>query len=203
VNRRERSRVLKSRNHYRQSNLPEPGISQLKHAHAVLTLAAVLSAAAPAFADRLSVEHTSRDLNFSFEEGTIDKWELSGEPAWQSFRKNSLEKSKMGGSAEPGFRINDVSRDERISEFAALLTSGITPENGPLKLFEFDPNNNFLSEHVWKARGVRRNGDSFGVNGSKFLVPVPEPGSQTLLLFGFVGLGLLFFRRNNLNDAIA
>jgi hypothetical protein len=174
----------------------------LKHAYTLLTLAAVLSAAAPAFADRLSVERTTKDQDFSFAEGTIDKRELSGEPSSQSFRMNSLEKSKMRVSAESGFPINYVSKDERISEIAALPPR-IDSENGPVKLFDFDASNNSFSEHIWKARGIRRTGEGFGVNGSEFLFPVPEPGSQTLLLFGLVGLGLLFFRRNNLIGVIA
>jgi hypothetical protein len=137
-------------------------------------LAAILSAAAPAFADKISA-------------GPRNDASLSHHT-----------QQSIHGNGSP---VRFDSEKTKIAE--VVLFTGSHPSAGSnLDLFSLGSNiEDTFGEHSgnssWKHK--LKGHDDDGLIPS---VSVPEPASQILLLFGLAGVGILFFRRNSLKKAI-
>jgi hypothetical protein len=96
------------------------------------------------------------------------------------------------------------SEDTKIAEVDVLEDSRLSTSNNHIELFALGSNegNAFGKDNdhnAWRKHGDKgRDGGDVPISS----VAVPEPGSQLSLLFGLAGLGILFFRRNSLKQAI-
>ncbi len=197
----------------------------MKYKQGPLFFAAILFTAAPAFADMIPAHATSGGKEIGLAEG------FSGQPNLQdgSLRRSSLMTSlndagpRINGMV--GVSLTDFATGGKSSDLGKLVDSTKVSENLTVKAVDFDVNQgaSFENKKV-KLRGRHTSGDGNedgdgndnGNNGgggggndggSSAPVPapltsVPEPASQTLLLFGLTGLGILVYRRNTLTNAI-
>jgi hypothetical protein len=99
--------------------------------------------------------------------------------------------------------MSDFSRDEGIAIVAAQVDSGRGSSNRQVRVFDIDSRygDSFGRNDEKAHRKLNGRGGDDG-DGRVSLVAIPEPGSRTLLLFGLTGLGMVFYRRNWLRNAI-
>jgi len=166
--------------------------STLKNPRAAVILAIVLITPAMAAADNISGRSKSGSNHLTFSDGLTDEQDLQGNAA----RCNFL----LGSPTENGTRSSSI---------AAATLSGLAKGSDAQspKVFDFGPKPDTSSDKG-KAKG-KHNGTDNGGNGPGVgngapspLIAVPEPGAQTLLLFGLAGFGVAFYRRKALTNAI-
>ncbi len=187
----------------------------MKHKQGTLFFAAILLTAAPAFADFIPANTTGGDGDASLAEGFSDQPNLQDGSLRRSSLLISMDKAGLRINTIAGVSLTDFATGGKNSDLGKLVNSAIGSENRTVKAVDFDTNQgaSFDSKKV-KLRGKHSfgngdgdgNGDgNTGGNGGSSSAPVtsvPEPASQTLVLFGLTGLGMLFYRRNTLRNAI-
>lgn len=149
----------------------------MKNKQSTLLLAVFLSISAPVFADSIPAHLEGMGKHFALAEGFTEQRDFQGSFA----RHNTL----LSSVEEDGARTIAISG--ALYEF--LFYQGVSSEGEKVRI------------HGDFGNG---NGNSNGNGGNVPLpaVSVAEPGSQTLLLFGLTGLGMFFYPRNYLRDAI-
>jgi hypothetical protein len=164
-----------------------------------LLFAVILAAPVFAFADNIPGHSRDRNNYVSFSEGLTDQQDSHSNSARCNFLLSSVKEPVKGN-------------ESRISSTAGASFSGFA-KGESVNLGGFGANQGASSDKdEGKGQGKQRGGASDG-NGSGSgsesgsgvpspAVSVAEPGSQTLLLFGLAGLGMLFYRRKTLTNAI-
>lgn len=153
----------------------------MKNKQSALVLAVLLTIAAPAFADSIPAHSGGTEKDLALAAGFTDQQDFQGGFAQHNPIMDSVEENGVRGVAISGALV-DFHGNQALS---------------------------FDGEKV-KIHGKHHgdfgdgNGNSNGNGGSAAgpAVAVAEPGSQALLLYGLTGLGMFFYRRNYLRDAI-
>lgn len=171
-----------------------------------ILLLAFLFAAAPAFADSTSGHAKGGSTNVSFSEGFISQQDSSGNSAQCNFLFGAPKENGLSASSIIGSSSSAIGKGEKGSDFSG----GASSENS-VRLVDFSGNNSDSSDKD-KGRGKGKgkqgggsgdgNGPTSGNGDPSPLIVVAEPGSQSLLLTGLAGLGMLFFRRKTFSNAI-
>jgi hypothetical protein len=179
--------------------------STLKNHQATLLLAVILAAPAFAVADSIPGHSRSGNNYVSFSEGLADQQDLRGSSA----RCNFLVSSVKGDAS----KTSSFAKGEKGANLGVLLGTGSGSDTHPVKVVDFGANQGASSDNQngkdkdkGKHNGTDGNGEGNG-NGVGSgtpdpVIPVAEPGSQTLVLFGLAGLGMFSYRRKSLTSAI-
>jgi hypothetical protein len=171
----------------------------LKPKQAPLLLAVILAAPAFAFADNIPGHSKSGNNYVAFSEGLTDQQDSQGNSARCNFLLSSIK--------ENGSETSSFAKDEKGANLGTYLSTGVDSNAHPVTLVDFGANQGASSDKD-KGKGKRgggagnENGTTSGSGAPSPLIAVAEPGSQTLLLFGLAGLGVLFYRRKTLTSAI-
>ena len=167
----------------------------MNYKYGTLFLAFMLATAAPAFAD--SVPGHSKDTNkyVTFSEDFLGQQDSQGNTAKCNFLSGSPNET---GSQKGSFSAASFSGFTRGESAAHTL-----------KLVDFGSSNGSSADKdndkdKGKHNGKDKDGDESGAGGGtpSPLIAIPEPGSQSLLLFGLAGLGMFVYRRKSLTNAI-
>jgi hypothetical protein len=136
----------------------------------------ILSAAAPAFADKIPADLQDKD--------TVSR---------------DLQQRTHTNPPEILFSPGDTKNTDAFVLPDSLLTVRETQVD-PFALGSFEGSAFGRDhDHAWdRHRDKRRDGG----DGPLSSIAVPEPSSQLLLLFGLAGLGILVRRRNSIQQAI-
>jgi hypothetical protein len=150
----------------------------MKYTYQLLILAVALSAAAPAFADKILETSVSGQNKFLFAVESQHKFALQDDYATSDFR--------LGISRNPEFR----SEFSRTLQLANARHEEWLSDRGDF--FGID------DRAKWKRKS---NGWDIG-DDHLAAVPVSEPKTPNLVLFGFALVGMLVYRRITLKNAI-
>lgn len=206
LNRRHYARNLLCVSHWKKWIRSGPRRSTLRNKQQILLLA-FLFAAAPAFADSTSGHAKGGSTNVSFSEGFISQQDSSGNSARCNFLFGAPKENGLSASSVIGSSSSAIGRGEKGSD---LDSGGASSENS-VRLVDFGGNGSDSSDKdKGKGKGKGKqgggsgdgNGPTSGNGGPSPLIVVAEPGSQSLLLTGLAGLGMLFFRRKTFSNAI-
>jgi len=169
----------------------------------ILILAAILFSPAFALADNSPAKYVSLSDGFTDQQD----WQNSSARCNFMFslpKETGLQTNSIGGAS-----LSEIAQGANRPDLGTQLSTGMDPDSRPGKWVDFDANQGASSEkEKGKGRGKHNAGDGngngigVGVGGvvSSPLSSVPEPGSQTLLLFGLIGLGI-YCRRKTLRNA--
>lgn len=179
----------------------------MKNKQGTLLLAVILAAPAFAFADNIPGHSKTGNNYVSFSEGLIDQGNSQGNSAKCNFL--------LGASGEKGLSATTVARsfssETDKGEKSSMSAVGSAPEENFVNLVDFAGNNRVSQDtDKDKSKGKGKhaggsgngNGPTSGSGTSSPVIAVGEPGSQSLLLFGLAGLGMLVFRRKTFTNAI-
>jgi hypothetical protein len=179
----------------------------MRHKNAASFLAFTLAAAVPLFADSIPGHSRGGSKYVTFSEGFTSEQNVRGGSAECNFLLGAPKEKGLSTSTIVGSFSSAIARGEKGSE----LGSGGASSGNSVHLVDFSGNNGTSSDKdkgKGKAKG-KQGGASSGGNdagagngGSAPVLPVVEPGSQSLLLVGLAGLGMVFFRRRTLTNAI-
>lgn len=166
----------------------------MKYKNAASFLALALAAAVPLFADSFPGHSRGGSKYVTFSEGFTSQ------------------QNSQGGAAECNFLLGaPTATGLTTSSIAGLSSTGMAASGASVKLVDFKGNQSASSDKdKGKGKGKGKQGGGSGngtgtTSGSGApapLVAVAEPGSQSLLLFGLAGLGMLVFRRKTFTSAI-
>lgn len=171
----------------------------MQYKNAASFLAITLAAAVPLFADSFPGHSRGGSKYVTFSEGFTSQQNSQGGAAECNFL--------IGAPKENGLSASSLVMGEKGSG----LGSGGASTGNSVHLVDFSGNNGTSADKdkgKGKGKGKQNggsgggNGTAAGNGGSAPLVSVPEPSSQTLLLFGLAGLGMLVFRRKAFTSAI-
>jgi hypothetical protein len=175
----------------------------LTNKQAPLLLTLILAAPAFAFADNIPGHSKSGNNYVAFSEGLTDQQDSQGNSARCNFLLSSIK--------ENGSETSSFAKDEKGANLGTYLSTGVDSSAHPVTLVDFGANQGASSDKdKGKGKGKGKQGGGAGnENGTASasgapspLIAVVEPGSQTLLLFGLAGLGVLFYRPKTLTIAI-
>jgi hypothetical protein len=181
----------------------------LKSQQATLLLAVILAAPAFALADNIP-GHSKTGSNYvTFSEGFSEQQDSQGGSARCNFLLSSVKENGMKTNYFARASFSDFAKGDKGSNIGAPLNTGMESDSNDVKLVDFGGNPGASSDKdKGKGLGKGREGDGDG-NGTGSGdgdaspgIPVAEPGSQTLLLFGLAGMGMFFYRRKTLTNAI-
>jgi hypothetical protein len=185
----------------------------LKTKRAPLLLAVILAAPAFAFADNIPGHSRTGNSYVTFSEGFTEQQDLQGSSARCNFLFSSVKENGSGTGSVSGAFLTGFAKGDNDSNPGTLLNTEKESDSHPVMLVGFGGDGSKSSSFgrdKGKGRGKSNGGDGDG-NGNASgtgsgtpppLTSVAEPGSQTLLLFGLAGLGMLFYRRKTLANAI-
>jgi hypothetical protein len=173
----------------------------LRSKQAPLLLAVILTGPAFAFADNIPGHSKTGNNYVTFSEGLTDQQDSQGNSARCNLLLSAI---KENGSATISF-----AKDEKGANLGAFLSTGVDSNAHPVTLVDFGADQGASSDNDKdKGKGKQAGGSGNG-NGTTSsnsapspLIAVAEPGSQSLLLFGLAGVGVLFYRRKTLTLAI-
>jgi len=164
-------------------------------------LAALLAAPAFAFADNISGHSKGGNKYVTLSEGLTGQQDLQESSARCTFLFSSPKENGVQTTSIAGASLSEIAKGGGSnlgapgSQPATLLTSGAN---------EGASSGNGKGKGRGKQNGGAGdgNGTAAGSSGASPTVPIAEPASQTLLLFGLAGLGMLAYRRKALINAI-
>jgi len=181
----------------------------LKNHQATLLFAVILAAPAFASADNISAHSRSGNSFVSFSEGLADQQDLKGSSARCNFLVSSIkeEGSKVTSFAPASF--SEFAKGEKGANLGAYLSTGMGSDTHSIKLVDFGDNQGVSSDNN-NGKGKRNgtdgdgngNGTRVGSGAPSPLFAVAEPGSQSVLLLGLAAVGMFFYRRKSLKNAI-
>jgi hypothetical protein len=183
----------------------------LKNKQGTLLLAVVLATAAPAFADSIPGHSRSGNNYVAFSEGLTDQQDLQGNSARCNFLLSSIKEEGSKTSSFAPASFSEFAKGEKGANLGTYLNSGLRSEPTPPKVVDFGGNQGASSDNnngqgKGKHNGTdgdgNGNGTGVGSGTPEPLIPIAEPGSQTLVLSGLAGLGMLFYRRKSLTSAV-
>jgi hypothetical protein len=186
-----------------QKFLQSPRSSTLKIQHPILLLAGILAVPAFAFADNIPGHSKAGNNYVAFSEGLTDQQDSQGNSArcnflWGSVKENGAKTNPISHASFSEFAKGDMG-----SNLGALLNTGMQSDSQHVRLVDFGGNQaGPLDKDKGKGRGKPNGASGTGSGTPSPLTSVAEPGSQTLLLFGLAGLGMFFYRRKALANAI-
>jgi hypothetical protein len=175
----------------------------LKNQHAAFLIAVILAAPAFALADNIPGHSKSGNNYVTFSEGFTEQQDVQGSSARCNFLLGSIKENGSNTNSIPHASFSEFARGDKGSNFGALPNAGVESDSREVNLFDFRDNGNKSSSYgrdKGKGRGKHSGDGDGGTSGTGSgtpdpLVAIAEPGSQTLLLFGLAGLGLVFYRR--------
>jgi hypothetical protein len=183
----------------------------LKNHHATLLFAVLLSAPAFAVADSIPGHSRSGNNYVAFSEGLTDQQDLQGNSARCNFLISSIKEEGSKTSSFAPASFSEFAKGENRANLGTYLNTGLHSDPTPPKVVDFGGHQGASSENnngkgKGKHNGTNGDGDGNGAGvGSgtpEPLIPVAEPGSQALVLSGLAGLGLFFYRRRSLANAV-
>jgi PEP-CTERM motif len=173
----------------------------LKTRQAPLLLAVILAAPAFAFADNIPGHSRTGNNYVSFSEGLMDQQDSQGSSARCNFLLSSI---KENGSKSISF-----GKDAKDANLGTYLSTGMGSNAHPVQLVDFGADQGASSDKDKGKDPVKHHGGDGDGNGSgvgsaapSSVIGVAEPGSESLLLFGLAAVGMLFYRRRTLMEAI-
>ena len=177
----------------------------MKHIQGTLLLALMLATAAPAFADTIPGHSKGGNSYVSFSEGFAAQQDSQSSSARCNFFLGSVREIGSQTSSMAGASSGEIAKGEKDSERGASLgaslgSAGLGSDGHSVKLIDFGAGQGASSEKEKNKNKDRThnggdgegNGTGSGSGVLSSTIPVAEPGSQTLLLFGLAGLGMLF-----------
>jgi hypothetical protein len=174
-----------------------------------LLLAFILGTPAFAFADTIPSHVMGDERPVTLVEGFTDHMDVQASLARPNTLLTSVEENRPRLFASSGASESGKAKDDKGVDLGKLLSVENGFENQSIKLVDFHVDQGaFFERDKGKIHGKHNgntgdgDGDSNGNGASGSVVSVAEPGSQTLLLFGLAGLGMIFYRRNYLRNAI-
>jgi hypothetical protein len=183
----------------------------LKNQQARLLLAVILAAPALALADNIPGHSKTGNNYVTFSEGFSEQQDSQGSSARCNFLLGSVKETGANTDSIARASFSDFAKGDKGSNFGALLNTGMDSDNHQVRLFDFGGSQGASSDSdkdKGKGHGKGEGGDGDG-NGTGSgsgapspVVSVAEPGSQSLLLFGLAGMGIFFYRRKTLTNAI-
>jgi hypothetical protein len=181
----------------------------LKNKPGTLLLAVVLATAVPAFADSIP-GHSRSGSNFvSFSEGLTDQQDSQASSARCNFLVSSVKEEGSKTSSFSPASFSEFAKGEKGANFGVYLSTGMGSDIRPPTVTDFGGNEGASSDKndgkdKGKHNGTDGDGNGTGVGSGvpDPSIPIAEPGSQTLLLVGLAGLGMVFSRRRTLTNAI-
>lgn len=181
----------------------------MKNKQAPLLLAVILAAPAFAFADNIPGHSKSGNNYVTFSEGLTDQQDSQGNSARCNFLLGSVKENGAKTNSISHASFSEFEKGDKGSNLGALLNTGMESDSQHVKLVDFGDNQADSSDKDKRKGRVKRHGADGDGNGSGGgsgapapAIAVAEPGSQSLLLVGLAGLGLGFFRRRTLTNAI-
>lgn len=154
----------------------------MKYTLGALFLAAILCTAAPAFADTIPAYSRGGDKDTTLSQRFTDQ---------ENSRDGSVRNTLLNAVDERGARFNPI-EDFDVNQGASF-------EKDKVK-FHKKHHGGDGDGGAGTGGGNGNGGNGGGVSGPT--VPVAEPGSQSLLLFGLAGLGMFFYRRNTQRNVV-
>lgn len=176
-----------------------------------LLLAVVLATAAPAFADSIPGHSRNGNNYVAFSEGLTDQQDLQGSSARCNFLLSSIKEDKSKTSSITPMSLSEFAKGEKGSNLGALPGNGFDSDSHHPKVVDFGGDQGASSDNKnGKGKGKHNgsdgdgngNGTGSGSGAPEPLIPIAEPGSQTLVLFGLAGLGMFCYRRKSLTSAV-
>jgi len=180
----------------------------LKNRQATLLLAAILAAPAFALADNIP-GHSKIGSNYvAFSEGFSEQQDSQGGSARCNFILSSVKENGMKTNYFARASFTEFAKGDKGSNFGSPLNTGMESDSNDVKLVDFGGNQGASADKD-KGKGNGKgdegdgdeNGTGSGSGDSSPGIPVAEPASQTLLLFGLAGMGMFFYRRKTLTNA--
>jgi hypothetical protein len=181
----------------------------LKNHQATLLLAVILAAPAFAAADSISGHSRSGNNYVSFSEGLTDQQDLQGNSARCNFLVSSIKQEGSKTSSFVPASFSEFAKGEKGANPGTYLSTGPRSDIPAPKVVDFGGNQGASSDNnngkgKGKHNGTDGDGNGTGVGSGtpEPLIPIAEPSSQTLVLFGLAGLGMFSYRRRTLTNAI-
>jgi hypothetical protein len=172
----------------------------VKNTQGILLFAVMFAVVAPAFADNVP-GHSKGGSNYvTFSEGFAAEQNSHGNSAqcnflWGPMKESGLSASSVAGAVSAGFWKGE--------------NDSVSGGGNSLKLVDFTGNQGASSDKdKGKGHGKHHgedgegNGSGVGISVPSPVISVAEPASQSLVLFGLAGLGMIFYRRKSLTNAI-
>jgi hypothetical protein len=175
----------------------------MKQALGSFFLAVILSTAPPSFADQIPVDRMDGDQGSVATQARFHEKALQDVSAVRHFGLSTLKEGKFQIEFDPDVRMSDFRKDGGIAILGTQVGSRPGSNNRQVRLFDVDSKHgdSFGGNDENAHRKLNGKGGDDG-DGRVSLVAIPEPESRTLLLFGLTGLGMVFYRRNWLRNAI-
>jgi hypothetical protein len=179
----------------------------LKSYQAALLLAVILAAPALALADNILGHSRSGNTYVTFSEGFSEEQGPQSGSARCNFLLSSMKRNGIETNSVARASFSEFTKGDKGANFVAPLNTEVESHSDQIKLVNFGGNQGASSdkgkvgENHNEADGDK-NEEGSGSGIPLLEISVAEPGSQTLLLFGLAGLGMLFYRRKTLTNAI-
>jgi hypothetical protein len=176
---------------------------------ATLLLAVILAAPAFALADNIP-GHSKSGINYvSFSEGLTELQGLDGNSARCNFLLSSIKVNGAEANYIARASFSQFAKGDNGSNSGTPLNTALASDSHPVKLADFGGNQGASSndKDKGKGQGTDNGGDGKGNESGSGgddppSVNIAEPGSQTLLLFGLAGLGMLVYLRRTLTFSV-
>ena len=176
----------------------------MKKKQEAFLLAVILAAPAFAFADDISGHSKGGNKYVTLSEGMTGQQDLQESSARCNFLFSVPKENGVQTTSIAGASLSEIAKGDKGSNL-----SGMGSGNQPATLLTSGANEGASSGNgKGKGHGKQNggvgdgNGTAPGSGGVSSTVPIAEPASQTLLLFGLAGLGMLSYRRKTLTNAI-
>ena len=180
----------------------------MKKQQGAFLLAVLLAAPAFAFADNISGHSKGGNKYVTLSEGFTGQQDLQESSARCNFLFSSPKETGVQTTSIAGASLSEIAKGDKGLN-PGSLGSGMGSGNQPATLLTSGANEGASSGNgKGKGHGKQNggagggNGTVSGSGGSASTVFIAEPASQTLLLFGLAGLGMLSYRRKTLTNSI-